>query len=217
MWKRNIMIYRYYMSKWQEVHAGLIDNTLSSVSNLRQYFKPKSWVTKWTSRVTSYHARTKMHMNWRKNLLSGFSFANWKYRKESNSSEVWSTPRRKAKPAVIMGKMGFCLLGGIPTTFLGPTMLTLSPSLGEFKDSVPTLAPDPHAPWSGNKDVTGPLKQHSSLSRPRQGAALTLVLHSRKPSRLLRREAGRKFTQQFSQLIWDFSTFSQWPCAVLPF
>lgn len=156
-----------------------------------------------------------------------------KYRKMNSSVKAFSVLRRMAKPPSTSARMGFYLLGRIPTTFLGPKTLTLpSPSqrtlwfLGRveaqtFVSGFQPLStpPVPHADasYGEHEDLTGPLNHHSLSRRIYQGADLIPVLHLGKPSGLLRRESRSKFAQQFFQLIWDFPTFSQRPYTVLLF
>lgn len=157
-----------------------------------------------------------------------------KYRKINSSGKVLTMLRRMVKPTSTTARMGFYLLGRIPTTFLGPRMLTLpSPSQnnplvsGQSRStdlcvrlSAPTSAPPvPHAYAShgGHEDLSGPLNHCSSSRKINRGAELIPVLHPEKPSGLLRRESHSKFAQEFSQLIWDFPTFSQQTYTVLLF
>lgn len=226
-------MHRDYTSKRQEVCAGLTDNTLSSFSHLRQHFKPKGWIIKC---VSSCHVKTKTHMNWRERIYSivSLSFTGNRRNKKINSSgKVLSVLRRTAKPTSTTARMGFYLLGRIPSTFLGPRMLTPpSPSQNDplvsgqsrstdlcVRLSAPLCTPSSTCVcflrWAWGLDwATWPL-QHIEEDTP--STELILVLHPGKPSGLLRRESCSKFAQQFSQLIWDFPIFSQRPYTVLLF
>lgn len=94
----------------------------------------KGWIIKCISGVVSHHVKTKTHMNCRERIYSTVSLSFMgngrnKYRKINSSGKVLTVLRRMAKPTSTTASMGFYLLGRIPTTFLGPRMLTLpSPS-----------------------------------------------------------------------------------------
>lgn len=132
----------------------------------------------------------------------------------NSSVKALSMLRRMAKPPSTSARMGFYLLGRIPTTFLGPRTLTPpSPSqrtlwfLGRvetqtFVSGFQPLStpPVPHADasYGEHENLTGALNHRSLSRRIYQGADLIPVLHLGKPSGLLRRESRVNLPNSFS-------------------
>lgn len=224
--KKETMMHRDYKSERQEVSAGLIDNALLSFSHLRQHFKPKDRITKCVPGIASYHVKIKMHMNWTERIysityLSFMGNGRHTYRK-MNSSGSLEHGQEDSKPSSTTARIGFYLLARIPTTFLGPRMLTpTSPSQSNPLVSGQTRSKDFYvrllAPlrtpgctwvcfstvsvrtWLGHLTTAG-----EDIPKCRAYSCASLW----KAKWVIKESIHSKLTQ-FSQLIWDLPTFSQ--------